>query len=1705
MPASSSALPISSHLSPSPEGSALAASAHGVAAVSIPSPAASAVPIMPDALNPNAHDFIPITPSMPSESALDSLLTALTLPRHDLICFEGDITRYQAFIAGFDLRVGRKHVSDEEKLHILYTYLKGEPRELISGCFHMHPSAGYFEARRLLAKAYGDAFRLSMAYRDRLIAWPPIKNGDIKQLRKFSSFLSQCIGAMTGSEHAGVLNSPDTLRQAVQKLPHYLQNKWLKEAHSVAVRGNLVTLHDIAKFVELAADIASDPIFGTSQGISAQGQAISTAHRETNKSSFATNIESSHQKTCSICHGEGHVEPKCAQLLSIQSVSDRKAMLREQGLCFSCLGRGHISRFCRSRLTCEVCHRGHPTALHVERDKQELVETKGRNDESPISCHSVTLKDARVFHAVLPVVVSAKDSGHRVMTYCFLDNGSNGCFMSDDLYKQLQVKGRESVLQLNTMHGATYENCNVIESLVMTDWNGNNETELPKVYSRPHIPMGDGNVAHTGLCQQIPQLKEFAHLLPKLEYVPNAPIGILLGNNCSLLQPLQVKSSKDSSLFAVRYRHGWTVQGSTHSNADTKVTCNRIAVSESLKEVPFSSQVLKILERDFVDAVSRYPDEKGPSVEDRKFLKIVTNEIEFTEGHYVVPLPIRDRSVQLPNNRSQAFSRLLWQRKKMMADEAYFSDYVAFMSKLFEQQHCEPVTKQVNGSGDVWYLPHHGVYHPQKRKLRIVFDCSARFQGLCLNDILLQGPNLINSLFGVLTRFRFEPVTFVADLEAMYYQVRVPPKDRSYLRFLWFAGNDLRGDIVEYQMSVHIFGAVSSPSVANFVLQKVATNSLDYQVRDTLLRNFYVDDCLCSQESIVECRSLIERLSSACKQGGFRLTKFISNNVEVLSSIPVNERAKDVQSIDLVKEDLPMAQALGVLWHVNDDTFGFRIQTSNANIGCVTRRNVLSFICSMYDPFGFIAPVVLPGKAIMQELCRLNQGWDEPLSDEMMSRWLNWVNALNELNRLSIPRCFKSGLGCTLDGAQLHVFSDASTVGYGAVAYLRLIDNSGVVRLAFVAGKARLAPTKVQTIPKLEMTAATVSVRLACAIQKEMAKDLRVIYHTDSSFVWHCLHNEQRRFPVYIANRLQFIRDFSNPDQWRYVPSRLNPADEASRGLSPLELVVSAVWLKGPNFLLGGEGEWPKVPHSTEKVPSSEVHAIQCDDCLATTDCTDTPTPTDRLLAYFSSWIKLSRTVAIFRRLRKTKTAKSTPLNASEIADAQQAICRYIQKHQFADEIDRLNSLSKASKTQRKQALKKSSSLFKLDPFLDAAGLIRVGGRLRKTDWEETAKNPVVLPRKHHVTGLIIRHEHIKAGHAGRNHVLSNLRAKFWVPQGNAAVRHVISQCIHCKRGRGPCMTQAMADLPKCRVDDSVPPFSHVGVDYFGPFDAKLGRKSVKRFGVLFTCMVSRAIHLELAPALDTSAFIHALRRFLSRRGPAKAFYSDNGTNFVGAVNELKRAQREMDGGAVQRWLANEGCEWHFNPPSASHMGGAWERAIATVRQVLYGVMREVGVTPDDDTLHTIFCEVENVVNSRPLTTVTSDPQDLDPITPNHVLTGKSSILLPPLGNFQRADLYMRKRWRRTQYIVNLFWTRWRKEFLSAKQPRAKWQRPQRNLIVGDIVLIKEEAPRNSWPLARVTAVHKDDGVVRHVTVASRHARDLQRPVHKLVLLLANT
>ena len=487
--------------------------------------------------------------------------------------------------------------------------------------------------------------------------------------------------------------------------------------------------------------------------------------------------------------------------------------------------------------------------------------------------------------------------------------------------------------------------------------------------------------------------------------------------------------------------------------------------------------------------------------------------------------------------------------------------------------------------------------------------------------------------------------------------------------------------------------------------------------------------------------------------------------------------------LDLNYDDLPIERALGVQWCVESDTFGFRIFVKDKPL---TRRGILSSVSSIYDPLGFAAPFTLTAKKLLQDLCREEKlEWDDELPELYQNRWEKWRNELPLLERLNVDRCFKPSDFGEVTSREIHIFSDASATGYGSAAYLRLCNSESRIHCSFLMGKARLAPIKVMTIPRLELTAATVSIRLGEVLKKELDDPPDVVkYHTDSTTVLHYIMNDQKRFQVFVANRVQTIRSLSHPSQWMYVETKSNPADDASRGINAQALLEHSRWIKGPEFLWRPEEDWPQQPSSLGEEISEDPEVKKIVTACATTIAEPAST-VRRLIEHFSNWYRLKKAVAVFmrvkailqeRRLKRKNPGSSLsgnlyprPIAVKEIEEAEAAILRFTQNHKFSNEIQVFLQDQKASKgfdkdsaVRKKTKMRRTSHIYRLDPFI-ADGILRVGGRLSNADISEDSKHPIILPRKSHVTTLIIRHAHEQLGHVGRGHVLSRLREKYWI------------------------------------------------------------------------------------------------------------------------------------------------------------------------------------------------------------------------------------------------------------------------------------------------------------------------------------------------------
>ncbi|XP_076879123.1 uncharacterized protein LOC143527737 [Brachyhypopomus gauderio] len=1690
-----------------------------------------------------------------------------------LTTFDDKPENYWAWKSSFQSAISGLDLSPGEELDVLIKWLgkqSSEHARRIKAANIRDSSRGLIMIWERLEETYGSPEAIEHALFTRLENFGKVSFKDSHKLRDLADLLIEVEAAKSDALLPGLsyLDTSRGVRPIVEKLPFSMQEKWKSVGSKYKLQHNIPfpPFRVFVDFIHTEARMQTDPSFNTTsfQSTPVRRERSVPTPVAVHKTQASPAERRDHKrdvdltKHCPI-HDKPHALKKCKAFRE-RSYEDRKQFLRERSICFRCCSStSHFAKDCQVDIQCKECKSTHHiSALHPSqapsRSRSDLPasENGGESDEPSADevspnctevCGDGVSRRACSKICLVKVFPEGRSEQWKPM-YAILDDQSNRSLARTEFFKLFDIVGDAQPYTLKTCAGLKQTAGRRARGFIVESVDSAIRLPLPTLLECNQVPNNRSEIPTSNAALHHRHLKRIAGEIPPLN--PQAKILLLLGRDILRVHKVREQiNGPDDAPFAQRLDLGWVIVGDvclrgahrpSQVNAfNTSILENgrptyltpctsKVQVKENINHLPHSANLTTrcslmgtregIGQSVFQRSASDH--QLAPSMEDLSFLQLMDDECyQDSSNSWVAPLPFRSPRQRLPNNRDYAYQRLSSLLRTLEKRPKMKSQYLEFMDKLFANQHAE-VAPPLSEGQECWFLPSFGVYHPRKpEQIRVVFDSSAPFEGVSLNDVLLTGPDLNNSLLGVLLRFRKEPVAVTADIQHMFHCFVVREDHRDYLRFLWYRNNDPRNDIIEYRMRVHVFGNSPSPAVAIYGLRRAAKQGeaeFGSDTRQYVERHFYVDDGLKSFSTEAEAICVIKRAQKMLAASNLRLHKITSNRPAVLEAFPPEDRAKEIKDLDPLIDDLPLQRSLGVSWNIAKDTFTF--QTSNDEKP-YTRRGVLSVVNSLYDPLGFLAPVTIRGRLLLRELSGQARDWDLPLPDDIEGKWTMWKTSLLDLQELQIPRPYSSFPLSEARNKELFIFSDASFQAISAVAYLRLTAEDGKSEVSFVFGKARLAPRPEITIPRLELCGAVLAVEIAELLVEEM--DLmfdHITYYTDSKVVLGYIHNQTRRFHVYVNNRVQRIRQSSSPDQWRYVPTEHNPADHGSRSVAATSLSTTT-WLSGPAFL-----------QNTSLYPSEQQEAFDLVDPLSDSDIRPLITASGADIAKnlistkrferFSAWGTLITSVARLIHIARSFVQHlpddacrgwhfcHTGPTEEELEKAKILVIKNVQHECFSKE---LNCIAKG------QSLPSQSSLRKLCPVVDHSGLLRVGGRIMQSKLGIEETNPIIIPGRHHLSTLLVRRYHESVKHQGRHFTEGAIRAGgFWITGAKRCIARFLFSCVTCRKLRGKTEHQQMADLPAERLQ-AAPPFTYVGVDIFGPWEAvsrrtRGGHACSRRWAALFCCMCTRAVHIEIIESMSASSFINALRRFFAIRGPAKQIHSDRGTNFVGACHELSMDVSNSSSASVDRYLQEQQCKWVFNPPHSSHMGGTWERMVGVARRILDCMLlqnRSSHLT--HEVLTTFMAEVTAVINSRPLIPVSSDPEAPVILSPAVLLTQKTGTPPPPPGEFGRVEL-LKEEWKRVQSLAETFWSRWRREYLNTLQCRRKWQDNRPNLKEGDIVLMKDnQAKRNEWPMAIITKVSpSQDGKVRKVDVRvfKDGARKVfSRPITEVVLLLS--
>ncbi|XP_058456830.1 uncharacterized protein LOC131434192 [Malaya genurostris] len=1615
--------------------------------------------------------------------------------------FDGNPEEWPLFYATYTHTTLLCGFSNDENVFRLSKCLKGKALEAVRGQL-IHPS-NVPSVIRTLKLLFGQPAAIVQTMINRISTFPTLRSDKLDQLIEFAIVVQNLRSTIEASGLQDYLYNVSLLTDLTDKLPASIKLDWAKHQQTLP----RITLAEFSSWIyslaEAASTVTKIGFNETKQVRSSKPSAFINTHSTASELEqpiadtklLSTGIAAVNLHfTCMICKGTCKSAADCQRFLEL-TYDSRWTAIKEYGYCKKCLRRHNDQCTARKRCGINGCTYKHHELLH--NPSKNSTGSVSNNQVLPVvfAPHNTHRSNSTsVLFRIVPVTLYGIDK--TIDTYALLDDGSSQTLLDQEIVDQLHLKGAKNPLWLQRTGGTCrVENNSVTVNFQISEKGQPNRRfniSGARTVSALNLPSQSLNADE--------MKKQFDYLagLALPSYSDARPRVLIGADNAFLGNTQKSKERNSHEPVAVKTRLGWTLYGgfsAKENQSDIAQVSLHICSCDELQQAMKNYFSLDSL------GISKL-NKTLLSTEDERATSLLQSLTNFEGGRYTTGLLWKYDKVNLPDSRALALRRLQCLETRMARDPTLAN---TIQKKIVDYQRCGYIRKLSDQELDrpfdrIWYLPIFPVANPNKfGKIRIVWDAAATVRGVSLNSVLLKGPDQLSSLTDILYQFRLQRVGLCGDIREMFHQVGIREQDQHCQRFLWRNG-DSNVNPDTFVMKVMTFGACCSPSSAQYVknLNAQRFTSRFPRAVDAIIHKHYVDDLLASVETIEEAVQLAKEIHFIHAQGGFEIRNWLSNSITVLQKM--NQHQTEEKNL-IFSEEMATEKILGLWWNTSTDCLTFKVNWSRYDSSLLdgsrypTKRELLRILMSIYDPLGLVANFLGYLKVLLQDVWRSGILWDEPIRCQEFKKWDLWRQALPQVETVSVNRCYRRLISSNKQtNIQMHTFVDASETSFAAVVYLRFEEN-GYVECTLIGAKTRVAPLKYISIPRLELQAAVIGSRLASSIVSALSIKIdRRYFWTDSRDVMCWLASDHRRYSQFVACRVSEILENTDLAEWSWLSTKENVADEATKWERPPDFSINSRWFSAPKFIKEPTESWAPLRMTlgttNEELRASVLTHTVLNPVIATEN--------------FSRWRRLVRFIACVLRFPnniKLKLANlpsnTGPYVRAELHAAEKTLYKLAQYTAFGDEIA---LIAKAEQTKSICQIPKDSALYKLTPRLDAEGLLRLHTRIQRCEYiTEEAKNPIILPRNHHITKLLIHDFHERFHHCNHNTVINELKHKFHIPRIRIAYKSTRRECQRCKNEQSKPIPPAMGDLPRARLAAYARPFSFVGIDYFGPLSVVVGKRVEKRWGVLITCMTTRAIHLEIAHTLSTTSCILAIKNFIARRGVPREVHSDRGTNFLGTERELREALAKVDEDMIMKEFISSQLEWKFIPPASPHMGGCWERLVQSVKRNLYALKPQR--LPTDEILRNMLAEIENTVNSRPLTHVPIENDDAPALTPNHFILGSSNGSKPDTL-CDDSGLALRRAWCSSQVLANVFWKKWLKDYLPEITRRSKWFYNIKPIEIDDIVLIVDpKSPRNCWPKGRVIFVNKSaDGQVRWATVQTAHGV-YERPAVKLAIL----
>lgn len=1623
--------------------------------------------------------------------------SVLKLPKLELAPFDGSYDTWQNFNDIFTASVHNNHtLSGAVKMQHLKSLVRGEAANLISALSCTDDN--YNVAWNALKERYENKRHLITHHLNRLSALPNVSQDSLSKMRQMRDTIQMSLDSLDLLQCETEKWGPYLVHQMVQKFNMNLRKEWEK---SLAGSTDYPDFKTFKTFLNNQIHILENVDLHKATEKEEHVNKGSKANTRTSMNTSVDAPKQANQSNCGCC-GQNHQIYKCEEFLKM-SPTERDKLRKEKRLCFNCLRPKHVVKDCKCSRTCLKCGKRHHTLLHWDRENKSNNKnlTKKEDKKEEIKDTITNLQLTTTFTEVMLATALVKvigPKGHTAITRALIDSGGEASFVSESLVQSLHLRRTRTDITINGLQGIPTSSPKYSTTFEITHARREGDR-----YEVDAFILQDITAYRPKSFQpkQHPELRDLDLADPE----PSRALRIEMLLGADVLGAFMRDGFirlRDSQVIAQATSLGWILSGPINKPQEPR----SITVQHSARELP------ELLQRFW--ELEEGPDTQPSSAEDERCEKIFRETTtRDSSGRYQVRLPFISDTAMDELGESQSIAVAAWKRVRTRLDQNPEARkiYDEFLEEYESLNHMTELKDPEEAAQGV-YNPHHGVIRDDSKttKLRVVFNASSNTKsGKSLNDVLCTGPKLQNEIADVITNWRIPVYVYTADITKMFRQILVHPEDRKYQCIVWSkAGDDT---IRYYALNTVTYGTKPAPYLANRIIKALIEDHADeYPLAvESLDKCIYVDDTLFGADTRELAIAKRQQVEAMLQRGGLQLRKWSANDPELLPAADDN-----MEEFYLEPEGESDKKVLGIVWSPQSDQFSVKVNEIDNTT--VTKRGILSTTAKLFDPLGWLSPIVIRAKLIMQSLWLLKTGWDDPnVTEEIKEMWISLCNDLEELKQLKIPRFI--GPGRVEAKIKLVGFSDASKRAYAAAVYLYVEYETGETKSHLIRAKSKVAPIKTVSIPRLELLGAVELTKLIKKVQTGwLGKIDEVECYTDSRIVLDWLAKHASNWHTFVANRVSLIQTELPNLQWKHVTTKKNPADLNSRGLGSSDLLDSKLWWNGPDLQTINS-----VTPSPEEQQSDKIEVAR-EACHVITVHHDIVQPLPAYLTQTTSWLKLIRILGycakylrnllsrvrqpaeervnlrdqhLFRtQLQVQKLPQETKiLTKKDIQHAAEHVYRVVQEQAFSSELAKLREQLPVSK---------GSPLYQLSPFIDEKGVLRVGGRLRHSELSYEQKHPVILPQDR-IANVIIRYHHLKALHGGLQLTLSLLRERYWIIHARNRTKLILSKCVICARYRAKLETQRMGDLPSERCSKSRP-FSHVGLDYAGHFWVKnfhgRGQHAHKFWVVIFVCFATRAVHLEAVGDCTTETFLAAFKRFASRRGVPSDVYSDQAPTLKGADRELhKEYVRMINDPEFRNDLVVNEIQWHKIPPKAPHMGGLWEAAVKSVKHHLKGIIGKF--IPDREEMSTILCQVEACLNSRPVTpqrdVVSEDPA----LTPGHFLIGTSLKAVPTENQLNKRESLL-TRWQTTTRIVQTFWKRWQREYLQTLQRRDKWAVEMENIKVGDIVLMRDkDRPPCNWPIAVVIAVTPGrDQLIREVRIRTENS-EYTRPIHELCKL----